>query len=146
MDRGEGGGGMIEIRELTPENAALLDNVAEDVFDAPIHPERLARYAAEPGHLMLLALDGDRVVGQIRAVVHFHPDEPAQLYIDNLGVSPSWQRRGIARRLIGAMLERGRAQGCEAAWVGTEMDNDAANALYRAWARGEPFFLYQWKV
>jgi ribosomal protein S18 acetylase RimI-like enzyme len=137
---------MIEIRELTPETTALLENVAEDVFDAPIHPQRLARYLAAGDHLMLLASDGDVVVGQIRAMVHFHPDEPAQLYIDNLGVAPAWQRRGIARQLVAAMLEKGREYGCEAVWVGTEADNDAANALYGAWATGAPFLLYQWKV
>lgn len=137
---------MIAIRQLTLETAALLDNVAEDVFDAPIHPERLARYLAEPGHIMLIALDGDVVVGQIRAMAHFHPDEPTQLYIDNLGVAPAWQRRGIARRLIAAMLEEGREHGCSEAWVGTETANDAANALYRAWSKGEPFLLYQWKL
>jgi ribosomal protein S18 acetylase RimI-like enzyme len=137
---------MIEIKELTSETAALLENVAEDVFDAPIHPQRLARYLAADNHLMFLALDGDVAVGQIRAMVHFHPDEPAQLYIDNLGVAPAWQRRGIARQLVAAMLEKGREHGCEAVWVGTETDNDAANALYGAWATGAPFLLYQWKV
>ena len=137
---------MIEIRELTPETAALLDNVAEDVFDAPIHTQRLAQYIAADGHLMLLALDGDVVVGQIAAILHFHPDEPAEIYIDNLGVSPAWQRRGIARRLIAAMLEKGREHGCGEAWVGTEADNDAANALYGAWGKGEPFLLYLWEL
>jgi ribosomal protein S18 acetylase RimI-like enzyme len=137
---------MIEIRELTPETTALLDKIAEDVFDAPIHPQRLARYVTANSHIMLLALDGDVVVGQIAAVLHFHPDEPAELYIDNLGVSPAWQRQGIARRLIETMLEKGREHECEAVWVGTEIDNVAANGLYAAWARGEPFFLYQWKV
>lgn len=137
---------MIEIRHVTPQTAGLLGTVAEDVFDAPVHPERLARYLAADSQIMLVALDGDVVVGQIRAIVHFHPDEPAQLYIDNLGVSPVWQRRGIARRLIEAMLEKGRERGCETAWVGTEGNNDAANALYRAWGEGEPFLLYLWKL
>jgi ribosomal protein S18 acetylase RimI-like enzyme len=137
---------MIEIRELTPETTALLDKIAEDVFDAPIHPQRLARYVAANSHIMLLALDGGVVVGQIAAVLHFHPDEPAELYIDNLGVSPAWQRQGIARRLIETMLEKGREHGCEAVWVGTEANNEAASALYRRWATGERFALYQWKL
>jgi aminoglycoside 6'-N-acetyltransferase I len=29
-------------------------------------------------------------------------------------------------------MDRGRARGCEEAWVGTEPDNEATNAFYQA--------------
>ena len=32
------------------------------------------------------------------------------------------------------MFRWGRELGCEEAWLGTELDNDAANALYRSYA------------
>jgi ribosomal protein S18 acetylase RimI-like enzyme len=137
---------MIEIRQVTPTSADLLHRLADEVFDEPIDPARLARYASAPGHMMLVALDGGLVVGQIAAVVHYHPDKPTELYIDELGVSPAWQRQGIGRRLLGAMLELGRAQGCEEVWVGTEPDNAAAKALYGNHANGVPFLMYVWEV
>ena len=135
---------MIEIRHITLANAGLLGNVADDVFDLPVDPERLVRYAAAPGHLMLVALDGNLVVGQASAVIHYHPDKPTELYIDELGVSPRWQRRGIGRQLLDALLKIGRTEGCEEVWVGTEPENVAANTLYGRWAQGETFVMYVW--
>jgi hypothetical protein len=37
---------MVEIRRLGEGDAALLERVAADVFDAPIDRERLARFLA----------------------------------------------------------------------------------------------------
>jgi len=39
----------IEMKRLTAEDAAILERVAEDVFDEPIDPKRLAAYLSEPG-------------------------------------------------------------------------------------------------
>jgi len=114
------------------ENAYLLGSVAEDVFDAAIRLDRLAAYVAEPGHLMAIAVTDGVVVGQARAVVHRNPDEADQLYIDNLGVAPERQRRGIATALVRLLLEEGRRRGCGGFWVATETDNAEANAFYRS--------------
>lgn len=131
-------------RFLGPGDAGVLGRVAADVFDEPIRPNRLAAYLAEPGHLLLVALDGDLVVGQCAAVIHRHLDRATELYLDNLGVAPPWQRRGIGTELVRRMFEEGRARGCEKAWVGTEIDNEGANALYASLgaAPAEPFNLH----
>ncbi len=131
-------------RFLRPGDAAMLDRVAEDVFDEPIRPYRLAAYLAEPGHFLLVALDGNLVVGQCAAVIHRHPDKATELYVDELGVAPGWQRRGIGTELMRRVFKEGRARGCEEAWVGTEIDNEAANALYASLgaAPAEPFNLH----
>jgi aminoglycoside 6'-N-acetyltransferase I len=119
-----------EIIRLSPGNAAVLDSVADDVFDEPVRQERLAAYLAEPGHVMLVALVGKIVVGQCAAVVHRHPDKVTELYIDEVGVAPAFQRKRIARALVERMLAVGRELGCGEAWVGTEPDNLPARGLY----------------
>ena len=124
----------IKIRRLGAADASWLDRVGEDVFDEPMHPERLRAYLREPGHLMVLALDGELVVGQCAAVIHRHPDKPAELYVDEVGTASTHLRQGIATRMLGAMFDWGRELGCEEAWLGTERDNTAANALYRRFA------------
>ncbi|WP_246672618.1 MULTISPECIES: GNAT family N-acetyltransferase [unclassified Mesorhizobium] len=68
-------------------------------------------------------------VGQCAAIIHRHPDKATELYIDEVGVSPAFQRQGIARKMLDAMFAIGRENGCEEAWVGTEPDNRAARAL-----------------
>ena len=120
-----------EIRRLGPGDEGLLANVAEDVFDEAIHPERLTRFLAEPRHLMVLAIAEDGlVVGQARGIIHLSPDEPDGLYIDNMGVDPAFQRRGIGGRLLDELLAWGRERGCAFAWLATETDNAPARALY----------------
>jgi len=121
----------IVLRRMDATNAASLANVAPDVFDDPVDAERLANYVRAPGHMMLLAFDGDLVVGQCAAVLHRHPDKATELYVDELGTASTHRRQGIGRDLLKAMFDWGREVGCEEAWLGTELDNDAANALYR---------------
>jgi aminoglycoside 6'-N-acetyltransferase I len=120
------------LRLAGPADLDLFARVAPQVFDGPLVPERLAAYLASPDHLMILALDGGDVVGQVSAVIHRHPDMPDELSIDNLGVTPELQRLGIGRRLMEAILAAGRQRGCAGAWVVTETDNAPARALYRA--------------
>ena len=89
-----------------------------------------------PGHFMIVAMVENVVVGQCAAVIHRHPDKVSELYIDEVGVSPAFQRQGMARKMLDAMFVIGREQGCGEAWVGTEPDNVAARALYEK--RQEP--------
>jgi aminoglycoside 6'-N-acetyltransferase I len=121
----------VELHRVTVDDLELFDRVAEEVFDRPIVADRLRCYLAEAGHLMILAVEEGVVVGQCAAVVHRHPDKVTELYVDELGTAPSHQRQGIGRRMIDAMFEWGRELGCKESWLGTELDNVAANALYR---------------
>ena len=83
----------------------------------------------------------------VSAVDYVHPDKAPQLWINELGVAPSHERRGIGSRLIEAMLAHGRRLGCTEAWVGTENDNAAARGLYeKAGGAGEPFVLYSFQL
>jgi ribosomal protein S18 acetylase RimI-like enzyme len=117
---------------LGPGDEAVLANVAGEVFDNPIDPALARAFLADPRHHIVVALDGDLVVGFVSAVDYIHPDKPAELWINETGVAPTHQGRGIAKQIINAMLDHGRAIGCTSAWVLTDRANAAANALYRA--------------
>ncbi|WP_293898412.1 GNAT family N-acetyltransferase [Phenylobacterium sp.] len=137
----------VDIVRIGPADAHLLERVAEDVFDEVIDPERLAAYLAEPGHLMVLAIHEGEVVGQARGMVHRHPDQPTELYIDNLGTTPARRREGLATRMLDDLVAWARSLGCEAAWVGTEVDNAPARTLYeRRGSEAETFvmYFYEW--
>jgi hypothetical protein len=47
-----------------------------------------------------VALFDDMVVGQCAAVIHRHPDKVSELYIDEVGVAPAFQRQDIADRNV----------------------------------------------
>jgi ribosomal protein S18 acetylase RimI-like enzyme len=137
----------VEIRLLTSADASIFDRVAEEVFDEPVDVKRLTAYLAEPGHLMLVTLAGGEVVAQVAAVIHRHPDKVTELYIDEVGVAPGYQRQGIARRMLDEMFAIGKARGCEEAWVGTEHDNVPARRLYESGgSEAEPFVMYVYKL
>jgi len=122
----------VDVTRVTQENVAKLDSVADDVFDAAIEPSRLRAYVAEPSHILLIATSSDVVIGQVKGVVHRHPDRATELYVDDLGVDPAYQRRHIATRLLSELRAIGRAAGCEEIWVATEPDNEPARKLYES--------------
>lgn len=113
-------------------NLSILERVDAECFDEPIDLERAARCVASPDVALMVAVAGDTVIGQCLAVIHRHPDKATEIYIDDLAVSPGFQRRGIATRLVEACVDFGRAAGAEEVWVGTEPDNEAACGFYRS--------------
>ncbi|HEV2516934.1 MAG TPA: GNAT family N-acetyltransferase [Devosia sp.] len=137
----------IQIKRMQPGDELDIAEVAPDVFDEPIHPERLEAYLLEPGHLMLLAFDNGVVVGQCAAVIHRHPDKVTELYIDEVGTASTHLRQGIATRMVEAMFAWGRELGCREAWLGTELDNLEANGLYtKVGGKGEKMIYYEFEL
>lgn len=119
-------------RWINASNADCLDNVAPGVFDHAIDPQRLAKYLSSAGNSMIVALHEAQVVGMCMAVVHDHPDKPAELFLDEIGTGDEWRRKGIARSLIEALCKRADDEGIEEIWLATEPDNGAAHGLYEA--------------
>jgi ribosomal protein S18 acetylase RimI-like enzyme len=131
------------IRMLDAGEAAVLDHVAPDVFDHAVDAGWAAEFVADPRHHLAVAIDAGQVVGFASGVHYVHPDKPAELFVNEVGVAETHQGQGIARRLMQTLLEHGRALGCVQAWVGTDHDNTAANRLYASVGGvPEPFVLY----
>jgi GNAT superfamily N-acetyltransferase len=120
------------IRLLGPADAALLSNVAEEVFDNDIDPCWTAEFLADPRHHMVVALLGGQVIGMASAVHYVHPDKPPELWVNEVGVAPPHRNQGIGRQMVAALLSRGRELGCKEAWLGTEQSNIPARRLYAA--------------
>lgn len=120
----------IQIKIVGTEDAALLANVAEDVFDHDIAEGRLRDFLTQPNHILCIAIVKGLVVGQARAAILQHPDKAPELFVDNVGVAPAFQRRGVATQLLEAVMQVGRTHDCAEVWVSTEPDNEPARALY----------------
>lgn len=121
----------IDYRLLAPGDDAVLRHVAPGVFDEPVRPDLVARFLATPTYRIIVALDGDLVVGMCTGFTHFHPDKDEEFFVNELGVDDAYRRQGIAERLLRMMLDEAKAMGCPDAWLGTEHDNGPALALYR---------------
>ena len=123
----------MDIRILNERDEPVLERVADDVFDNPIDVRAAREFLRDSRHRLAVAIDDGVIVGFVSAVLYVHPDKPApELWINEVGVATSHQRRGIARRLLQAALEEARAAGCREAWVLTDRSNNAAMRLYES--------------
>ena len=99
------------------------------MFDDPIDAHAAREFLGDPRHRLAVATDAGVVVGFVSAVVYVHPDKPTpELWINEVGVAPSHQGRGIARRLLESTLEDARASGCREAWVLTDRSEPGGDA------------------
>ncbi|MCM1520757.1 MAG: GNAT family N-acetyltransferase [Lachnoclostridium sp.] len=70
----------------------------------------------------------------------YHPDivvtddetGPDEFYIDSLGVLPEYRGKGIARRLIDALIDRASEKGHRRFGLLVDFENHSAEALYRS--------------
>ncbi|MEM9343486.1 MAG: GNAT family N-acetyltransferase [Pseudomonadota bacterium] len=117
----------VRVWVLSSAEADVLDHVAPDVFDDPINAKATRDFLADDRHHLVVATEDDVVVGFISAVHYVHPDKPRpELWINEVGVAPTHQRRGLATSMMKTLLQRARE-----AWVLTDRSNAAANGLYR---------------
>lgn len=139
----------MDFRLLRKGDARLLERVAPDLFDHNINHTLTAEFLADPRHHLAIAYDpeAELVVGFASAIDYIHPDKPAELWINEVGVSPAWQRQGIASRLLKTLFDFAEQRDITSIWVATEPDNEAANALYQsAGGNAEPSVVYTFEL
>ncbi len=119
-----------EIRMLNPGDQALLHTVVPGAFDHAIDPDLAAEFLRDPRHHLAVALDCGRVVGFASGVHYVHPDKPAEMWINEVGVAPGHQGRGLGKALLQALLGHATRLGCREAWVLTDRSNAPATRLY----------------
>jgi ribosomal protein S18 acetylase RimI-like enzyme len=139
----------VAIRLVQPDDAAVLDQLAPGVFDHPIDQRWSAEFFADPRHHLVVAVDEKLVVGFASAVHYVHPDKPPELWINEVGVAPLYQRQGLGRGLLALLLRHGATLGCVQAWVLTSPANTAARGLYAAVggrAEAEPSLLFEFPL
>ena len=123
---------MLTIKALSTSDLATLLNVADDVFDNPVEEKYAAEFLNDPRHHIVAAIDDGVIIGFASAVHYIHPDKPPELWINEVGVAPSHQGKGVGKAIMKEMLRLGNELGCKTAWVLTEKENAAANGLYKS--------------
>lgn len=108
----------------------MLESVAPGVFDEPVEPRLLEEFLRDERHHLAVAIDQGQVIGFASGVHYVHPDKPPELWINEVGVAPSHQGRGVGKAVVRLLLEQGQRLGCREAWVLTERSNQAAMRLY----------------
>jgi ribosomal protein S18 acetylase RimI-like enzyme len=127
---------MYTVKALSSSDLSLLMNVADDVFDNPVDEKFAREFLEDPRHHIVVALSDGTVIGFASAVHYIHPDKPPELFINEVGVAPAHQNKGVGKAVMKELLRLGRSLGCVNAWVLTDKSNAAANGLYKS-AGGE---------
>src|SRR6478672_7765430 len=114
-----------EIRLLAPGDESVVR--ALRTYNGDGDPEGLL---ADPRALMLVAFDEERPVGFVLAheLPRRHGDR-AKLFVYEVDVAESHQRRGIGKALLCRLAELASERGIRVGFVLTDADNAAANAL-----------------
>lgn len=120
----------VSIHLVGPDDGALLERVADGVFDNPVHARWSAEFLADDRHHLVLALLDGVVVGMAAGVRYVNPDKPPELFVNEVGVAFAHQGQRIGTRLVRALLDAARARGCVTAWVLTSPTNTVARRLY----------------
>ncbi|WP_410654705.1 GNAT family N-acetyltransferase [Amycolatopsis sp. lyj-112] len=119
---------------------------AEHLFDGPAQRSASEKFLVGEENHLLIAYEDGVPAGMITGTEVTHPDKGTEMFLNELDVSPDYQRRGIGRDLVDALATIARERGCTGMWVGVEPDNSAALATYAsAGASNEgPFIMQSW--
>jgi aminoglycoside 6'-N-acetyltransferase I len=123
---------MFTVKVLSVTDLPLLMNTADGVFDNPVNESFAREFLNDPRHHIVVALVDGVVIGFASAVHYIHPDKPPELWIDEVGVAPAHQNKGVGKAIMTEILQVGKQLGCVTAWVLTDRSNAAANGLYKS--------------
>ena len=75
-------------------------------------------------------------------------DHELWLYVDEVDVCADQRQKGAGKAIMNKLLDIAEDEECEEVWLGTEVDNVAANALYRSIDPDdiEQFVGYTWET
>ncbi|MCL4673395.1 MAG: GNAT family N-acetyltransferase [Sphingomonadaceae bacterium] len=123
--------GQFAIKLLGVEDVDLVLS-AEGLFDFPCIPDQTRAFLTSERDFLWFALDSGQPVGFVSASVILHPDKAPHLFVNELATHSDHRRRGIARALMGAVIEFGRARKFWPVWLAAEGHDEPAIEFYRS--------------
>jgi len=119
------------VTEATPDvHAALARLLPQLNSELPVPTmERLRALVADPAVTLLLARDGQDVVGTTTVIVYTTPFW-IKARLDEVVVDEAARGKGVGAALVNAALDVARASGAQVAELQSGVQRDAANRLY----------------
>ena len=136
------GGKMITVAVVTLDDDLnlLVSEINNALWDAAnemsaYDDEALTAYLRREDTLFVACheiANGERsFMGMASARFELKPyDNSRWLYVDEVDVCADQRKKGAGKAIMRKLLALAREAGCEEVWLGTEVDNQAANALY----------------
>jgi GNAT superfamily N-acetyltransferase len=119
------------VTEATPEVHAALAHLLPQLNDQLPVPtmERLQALVADPAATLLLARDGEEVVGTTTVIVYTTPFW-IKARLDEVVVDESARGKGVGAALVSSALNVAREKGAQVAELQSGLQREAANRLY----------------
>jgi len=137
----------VEYRLLDNKDTELVKRAAPGVFDYAIDDRQCETFMSDSNHLLAVCIDDGVIVGMVSAVRYYHPDKLPELWINEVGVAPTYRRKGIATSLIRLVLAKAKELGCHGAWVLTDDKTEGAIGLYSSLlAKAKPQVLFSFEL
>jgi ribosomal protein S18 acetylase RimI-like enzyme len=111
----------------------IIDHLVEKEEGGPTAEDVQSLLTDERTYLFAAMSAGEEVIGYALAYCFpalYRPGGLAYLY--DIEVAEAHRRKGAGRLLIEAALRHLKTDGVTELWLGTDTDNEAAQALYRA--------------
>lgn len=124
---------VVSIVPLTADDAERCAELEAILFpgDGPWSADAFRSELLQPSNRYFAARAFDELVGYAGIAMLGSPGN-GECEIHTVGVDPAWQRRGVGRRLMDAMLAIADAFGGPV-FLEVRTDNDAAIAMYEAY-------------
>ncbi len=116
-----------DLRSAREQDLAALLRLEARAFERPWPADAFRQELELPQAELWLAWRGEQLAGYVDFWVV--ADEVELL---NVAVDPEFRRRGLARRLLRLVEERGAERGGAAVYLEVRRTNEAAQALYKA--------------
>jgi GNAT superfamily N-acetyltransferase len=119
------------VTEATPEVYAALERLLPQLNSRLTLPpfERLEAIVADPSVTLLIAREGDEIVGTATVIVYTTPFW-IKARLDEVVVDESARGKGVGAALVKACLDIAREKGAQVAELQSGVLREAANRLY----------------
>lgn len=116
---------MIQIVEMSVDHIEQIASLERMCFSAPWSKNSIASELDNPLSLWLAAMDGEHLAGYVGSQTVMGETD-----LLNIAVHPDYRRRGIARELLLALVERLKQRGSGCLTLEVRPSNAAARCLY----------------
>jgi ribosomal protein S18 acetylase RimI-like enzyme len=119
----------MEIRILQRGDEALLIRAVAFIEEGELDDARAAAHLGDKDLVNVVVLDGGEIVGFLYGYI-LRRFERTSFFIYSVDVAEHARRQGVAKTMLAALGERGRAGAWDEMFVFTNASNTAAMALY----------------